>query len=288
MTTDTDELISDVSDTARWVAVYRAMESERPDALFRDPFARRLAGARGEAIVNGMKRGRSMAWPMIVRTYLMDEIIMKAIGDGVDTVLNLAAGLDVRAYRMPLPQSLHWIDVDHPHMVAYKSDAMATETAVCRYEAVPLDLADIEGRRALFTRVNASARRTLVITEGLLIYLSEEHVIGLANDLRANDTFTRWLTDLGSPGLLKMMAKTWGKTVGLGNAPFLFGPAEGPAFFGRFGWKEIEYRPFMDEGIRLDRTFPMARFFRWLGTFAPARKQEEFRHFSGVVLLGRA
>lgn len=41
--------ISHVSDTAHWVAVYRAMETERPDAIFRDPYARRLAGARGDA-----------------------------------------------------------------------------------------------------------------------------------------------------------------------------------------------------------------------------------------------
>jgi len=41
--------ISSVSDTARWVALYRAMESDRPDALFRDPYARRLAGAAGAA-----------------------------------------------------------------------------------------------------------------------------------------------------------------------------------------------------------------------------------------------
>jgi O-methyltransferase involved in polyketide biosynthesis len=32
-----------VADTARWMAAGRAAESERPDALFRDPFARRLA-----------------------------------------------------------------------------------------------------------------------------------------------------------------------------------------------------------------------------------------------------
>ena len=68
-------LISNVSDTARWVAFYRAMETERPDALFRDPFARRLAGAQGEAIVRSLPKGRSMAWPMIVRTAVMDEII---------------------------------------------------------------------------------------------------------------------------------------------------------------------------------------------------------------------
>jgi O-methyltransferase involved in polyketide biosynthesis len=37
-------LVSNVSDTARWVAVYRAWESARPDALFRDAFAERFAG----------------------------------------------------------------------------------------------------------------------------------------------------------------------------------------------------------------------------------------------------
>src|SRR6266567_1544795 len=60
--------IEHVSDTARWVALYRAMESERPDALFRDPYARKLAGERGERILASMRRGRAWAWPMIVRT----------------------------------------------------------------------------------------------------------------------------------------------------------------------------------------------------------------------------
>ena len=53
-----DNPIRNVSDTASWVAVYRAMESERPDAHFNDPYARRLAGERGQAIVDAMPRGR--------------------------------------------------------------------------------------------------------------------------------------------------------------------------------------------------------------------------------------
>ncbi len=283
----TESLIADVSDTARWVAVYRAMETERPDAIFRDPFARKLAGAKGEAIVNSLKRGRSMSWPMVVRTALLDEIIMSEISDGVDTVLNLAAGLDARAFRMPLPDALHWIDVDHPHMVQYKADAMATETPACRYESVPLDLADVAARRALFARVNADARRVLVITEGLLIYLHEADVITLANDLHAQPTFRHWASDLASPGLLKMMEKTWGKSVAAGNAPFLFGPADGPAFFAPLGWKEIGYRGFFDEGIRLNRSFPMARFWQLLGRFSGAKRQAAFKYFSGVMVLAR-
>jgi O-methyltransferase involved in polyketide biosynthesis len=49
---ETGPLIRNISDTARWAAVFRARESDRPDALFRDPFARRLAGQRGEQITD--------------------------------------------------------------------------------------------------------------------------------------------------------------------------------------------------------------------------------------------
>src|SRR5690348_12219191 len=113
--------IENISDTARWVAVYRAMETARPDAIFRDPYAARLAGQKGEAIVDNMKRGRGMAWAMIVRTAVFDEMIVDRIKNGgVDTVLNLAAGLDARAWRMRLPQTVRWIDVDLPEILEYK------------------------------------------------------------------------------------------------------------------------------------------------------------------------
>ena len=101
-----DNPIRNVSDTALWVAIYRAMESERSDALFNDPFARRLGGERGEAIVRAMPKGAATSWPMVVRTAVMDEIILRCVQQGATTVLNLAAGLDARPYRLPLPSSL--------------------------------------------------------------------------------------------------------------------------------------------------------------------------------------
>src|SRR3954469_21620010 len=115
-------LIENISDTAIWVATYRAMETERRDAIFRDPFASRLAGDKGREIVDKMTRGRSMAWAMIVRTAVLDEIILERVRSaGVDTVLNLAAGLDARAWRMPLPPTLRWIDADLPGILDYKT-----------------------------------------------------------------------------------------------------------------------------------------------------------------------
>ncbi len=282
-------LISHVSDTARWVAVYRAMETERPDAIFRDPYARRLAGPRGEAIVQGMPKGRAFAWPMIVRTAVMDEIILRTIADeGVDCVLNLAAGLDARPWRLTLPASLQWVDVDHPEMIELKESTLAQEQTTCRYEGVPLDLADGPGRRALFERIGATARRVLVITEGLLVYLPEEAVAGLAADLHAQPSFTLWLTDLASPGLLKMMSRNWGPVVAKGNAPFIFGPADAPGFFAKLGWLEVEYRSLFFEGVRLNRTMRFAGFWIFLGKLMGARRRAEMQRFSGISLLERA
>ena len=128
------KLIENVSDTARWVAFYRAMESERSDALFRDPWAKKLAGERGAAIVRHIPRARAMAWALIVRTQVFDELILQAVRQGADVVLNLAAGFDTRPYRLPLPPSLRWIEVDLPELLAHKERELAGDRPVCELE----------------------------------------------------------------------------------------------------------------------------------------------------------
>jgi methyltransferase (TIGR00027 family) len=279
--------ISHVSDTAHWVAVYRAMESERPDALFRDPYARRLAGPRGEAIVAAMPRGRSWDWPMIVRTAVMDEILLRAIArDGVRTVANLAAGLDARPYRLDLPRSLRWIDVDLPDVQNYKRDALSGETPRCALEWVPADLADAAQRRTVLQLVAAGPGPALAITEGLLIYLGSDQVAELARDLHACRPVSWWLTDLASPRLLKLMARTWGRSVEQG-APFRFAPAEGTAFFAPAGWREAEFRSMWDESLRLKRSMRFAGFWNLVGKLYPKKTREEMRRMSGIVLLQR-
>ncbi len=278
--------ISSVSDTARWVAMYRAMESERPDALFRDPYARRLAGPAGEQILASMPQGRRWAWPMIVRTAVMDEVIMRLVTQaGVDTILNLAAGLDARAYRLDLPAQLRWIDVDLEGILSYKEAALAGEQPRCRVEFVRADLTNQTARRTLFQRVGAQAKRALVIAEGLLVYLTPEDVTALATDLAAQPAFRWWLIDLGSPTLLKFLSRTWGNQLRSGNAPMIFAPAEGTAFFAPTGWDEAEYHAILDEALRLKRAPRMSWVWRLLGLFASKQRRAEFKRFSGIVLL---
>jgi len=281
-------MIENVSDTARWVAVYRAMESERKDAIFRDPFAARLAGEKGNVIVDSIPRGRQMAWAMIVRTAVFDEIILERIGNGnVDVVMNLAAGLDARPWRLSLPPSLRWIDVDLPGILNHKTEILKDEKPKCRYEAVHLDLRDVAKRQALFAQINAESSRVLVLSEGLLIYLPPDDVGTLARDLSAGSHFQWWVIDIASPQLLAMMQKMWGKNLNAGNAPFLFAPAESTKFFEPFGWTELEFHSAMEDARRLKREMSMMWLWRILGSLRSRAVRDQFQRFSGIVLMER-
>jgi methyltransferase (TIGR00027 family) len=278
-----------VSDTAMWVAMYRAIESERPDAIFRDPYARRLAGEEGEEMIRRVPRARQFAGPMIVRTASMDELIQQLIErDGVDLILNLAAGLDARPYRMKLPPALQWVEADYPHMIDKKATALAGETPHCRLERIGVDLADRAARRALLERVGAMGSKGLVISEGLLVYLSSDQVAELAQDLAAQPTFRFWITDIAAPLVLKMMKRTWSRQFGADTTTFQFAPKEGAGFFAPYGWKLDRYCSiFLDLGRyhREPSTMWIWRLFypRW------ARQEVDRRTgpMTGTLLLSR-
>jgi methyltransferase (TIGR00027 family) len=279
--------IRNVSDTASWVAIYRAMESERPDALFRDPYARRLGGARGEAIVDSMPQGKSMAWPLVVRTAVMDEIVLRCVREGARTVLNLAAGLDSRPYRLDLPPALRWLHVDMPDMVAYFRDAMAGETPRCQVEFIAADLREATARHEVFARAAGHAP-VLVITEGLLIYLTADDVAALARDLHDVAQAQWWLSDLASPVLLKFLEKSWAPQLRNSNAPFQFAPRNSTAFFAPFGWREREFHSTAEDARRLHRAPRGAWLWKLFGLFQSHETREKYRRMSGTFLLERA
>jgi methyltransferase (TIGR00027 family) len=245
--------IRNISDTALWAAIYRADETARPDALFRDPLAARLAGERGGAIRDSLPRQARRAWPWVARTVLFDRVITAAIARGADLVLNLAAGLDARPYRMALPPTLQWIEVDLPDLLDYKERVLAGERPNCTLERVRLDLSDRVSRQELFSMVGLRTKRALVITEGLLIYLAPEDVGALADDLARPAGFVEWLLDLASPGLLTLLKKEIGAELAQANAPPKFGPEEGADFFLPHGWQPASVESMLKTAARLGR-----------------------------------
>ncbi len=250
---ETTSSVRSISDTARWVAYFRAQETERPDALFRDPYAERLAGERGFHIANTLPEGNKHEWAWVARTYLFDTFLANEIRKGADLVVNLAAGLDTRPYRMDLPDTLHWVEVDLPEIVAYKKEMLADETPKCHLERISLDLSDIPGRRNFFADLNRRANRIVVLTEGLLIYFTSEEVGAFARDLAVGEHFESWIIDLTSPGQLKLMQRTSGAQLSEAGAAFKFGPPEGPKFFVPHGWNPTDVQGLLQTAAHFKR-----------------------------------
>jgi methyltransferase (TIGR00027 family) len=248
-----------VQDTARWVAMIRAEESARKDALFHDPFARKLAGSLGDEILRNIGR-RAGTWHVVARTHVIDGLVRAAVADGADAVLNLAAGLDTRPLRMNLPPSLVWIEVDHADLIAEKERLLRGASPTCRVERIAKDLSIDSERRALLTDVGGRFRRVLVLTEGLLPYLTPENAMGLARDLRATPGVFRWIADIVNRAVIEYVEKrTRGRLQG--TAAMQFGADEGPIVFEPLGWKTMSATSNLKTAAKLKRlSFPLSVF----------------------------
>ncbi|HEY9644319.1 MAG TPA: SAM-dependent methyltransferase [Coleofasciculaceae cyanobacterium] len=282
-----------VSETAYLVAMYRALETERPDALFQDPLARTLAGGRGELLIKILgdeQQGRKV---IAIRTCVMDELIEQLVkSQKVDVVINLGAGLDTRPYRLTLPPALRWIEVDIPDILDYKEAKLQHEQPKCLLQRIGLDLTDTKLRNNLFATLNSGVIQALVITEGLLSYLSEAEVSSLAMSLYEQPRFRWWLFELTPALALKRSRNNWNQKIfeqyfnENKKTGFLFVPANGVNFFQQYGWRLKEFRSIW-ESLRSKRRilFPsfLGLLLRWFAkSYWKAVNQE-----AGIVLLER-
>jgi methyltransferase (TIGR00027 family) len=282
-----------IATTAYLIAMYRALETERPDALFKDLFARELAGSEGVMAIEVLGKTEQGVNAVAVRTCEFDASIERLVRSApVDTVLNLAAGLDTRPYRLYLPDDLRWIEVDLPEIVEYKNRLLVAEQPGCLLRRIGLDLTDVRQRRQLFKELGQRTQHTLVITEGLLMYLSESQVGALAADLHEQVGFRWWLTDLSAPYLRQKsrqdpQQQMFNQYFAEGKKTFLFAPVAGVNFFSPYGWHLQEFQSAWSAMQRLKgriRWLWLMRF--WLQWFDRPHWQAVAKD-SGFVLLNR-
>ncbi|MGW4768448.1 SAM-dependent methyltransferase [Nocardia sp. NPDC004278] len=187
--------------TAIGVAVIRAKESARPDRLYDDPFARLFVDAarrayddvdggaerwvRLEEIAETFFEGRT------VGVRLVDDRVAEAIEQGIRQIVLIGAGLDTRAFRMPLPADVRVFEIDLPELFAFKEPVLAAAQAVPRCERAVLatdlreDWAKLLGEYGFRPELP-----THWVDEGVLGYLTHEYALHVVTTL----------TELSAPG----------------------------------------------------------------------------------------
>lgn len=199
-----DGKINHISDTALMVAACRAHESELEDAFVHDPFAARLAGERGVAILSALPYSNLLRLGLAIRTRFVDELLLDALAtDPVATVLSVGCGLDTRPWRLDLSPDLRWIEIDFADVLDYKDRFMSGESPRCRRERLTVDLNDAADRRVMYEAAGSSS--ALMITEGLLLYLPAATVDALADEASTHSGVAHWISDITTTAFSKVL-----------------------------------------------------------------------------------
>jgi methyltransferase (TIGR00027 family) len=187
---DTWDIKTSVGSTAVMVATARAIETDRPDPLIQDPYAKLLVTNSGadslwEAMLDPSMVAKveaidaetaatvqHMRSYQAVRTNFFDTYFNNAVADGIRQVVILASGLDSRAYRLDWPAGTTVYEIDQPKVLAYMSTTLADNgvTPAADRRPVPVDLRQ-DWPAALRAAGFDPTARTAWLAEGLLMYL---------------------------------------------------------------------------------------------------------------------
>lgn len=177
---DSWDIVSSVGRTALAVATFRALESERPNPLIRDRFARWFVEAAGDEHFTGLLDDPSplenlpFFFPgfMGLRTRFFDEHFTAAARNGVTQAVIVAAGLDARAHRLDWPPGATLYEVDRAEVLDFKARVLSAHGAEpnCDRRAVAVDLRE-DWPAALRAAGFDRGRPTAWSAEGLLPYL---------------------------------------------------------------------------------------------------------------------
>lgn len=265
--------------TARWAAAQRARESQRPDRLFDDPLATALAGPEGAEMLRlselNNPRSKQTAEYMVVRTRFLDDFLLRTV-NAPDSprkqVVMLAAGMDTRAFRLPLPPDTVFYELDQPAVLALKQELLQRIEAPAPVRRIPVavDLLS-DWIAALETAGFQRARPAVWFLEGLLFYLKEPEVRRLLDGisqcaarhsaLAADMISASFLTSPWTQAALQSM-----KERGMG---WYWGTDDPEQFFGAFGWEAAAVQPGEES----------ANFGRWSEPVFPRAQRELPRSF---------
>jgi methyltransferase (TIGR00027 family) len=225
--------------TAHWTAAARAVESEREDRLFYDPWASKLAGTEGTAWATS--RPPDSLAPMVLRIRFFDEFLQQITDvNSVRQVVLMAAGLDTRAFRLDWPAGTNIYELDQPDVLQEKEQILhsAGAKAGCSWHTIGIDL-NGAWKEALVRAGFEADRPSVWLLEGFLFYIPCESISHLLDEVNSLCAYGSWLgfDVINSLTLTSPYTHQWIEMQAKSGAPWI-GTLDNPAgFLAVRGWK---------------------------------------------------
>jgi methyltransferase (TIGR00027 family) len=168
--------------TAQHVAAYRLSYLREPAPFGAPADDERLAG--DVADLDAFEPNERMNLYLRARTAFFDRVVVAGLERGVTQVVVVAAGYDARALRYAKP-GVRWFEVDHPATQADKRARLSRLGIDAPHVTfVAADLVEPGLAGALAEHGHDAATPSLMLAEGLIVYLDEEVVEAMARELR--------------------------------------------------------------------------------------------------------
>jgi methyltransferase (TIGR00027 family) len=205
------EMQDRVSLSSQYMAAARAIEHRRKERLFSDPLAEKLAGQKiMSQILPQMPKYEERGKPVIaVRTRFFDDFLMSSASH-IRQIVILGAGMDTRAFRLPLHHDTCLYEIDRPEVMQLKESFLISNPANCHREFIPIDIKQFCSENLIKKGFQPSSTSVWLL-EGLLYYLNEADVRALfktISDLTCqgsmlgadliNGKMRQWNNNLGS------------------------------------------------------------------------------------------
>lgn len=245
-----------VSRTAQWTAAARALETEREDRLFADPYARTVADTIGFDLLERYAGAGTVPFLAIRTTYLDRQIVRTVQEHGIRQVVFLAAGMDTRFYRLPWPDGVTVYELDRPALLEAKAEMLADEPAPAGRTrvTVPVDLTQ-DWTGPLEAAGWRADQPVLWVVEGLLFFLPEDAVRGLISTLAGHSAAGSVLLGdvISKAALQNPLSRPFLNCLEEDGNPWLFGTETPEELLTECGWDVREVRQPGEDGADFGR-----------------------------------
>lgn len=235
------------------MAYGRALETERADRLFADPWAQHLVNASGWVppssgqTILGRAGPTGASW-LVIRTRFIDDALLDTVRRGCRQVVLLGAGLDTRALRLTWPAQTRIFEIDNGDVLDFKQavlrDIGATVDLVSEHVLLPVDVTqDVTG--PLVAAGFSPSAPSVWVAEGLMLYLTAEEndnlLVSVSSLAVAGSRLILTLTSAGQHAREETAAA---QGCGVHN-PFWVsdGPDDPAGWLAKFGWQADVVHP---------------------------------------------
>jgi methyltransferase (TIGR00027 family) len=208
---------------------------------------------------------------MMARKRYIDDIVTEAVGGSVDAVVNLGAGFDTRAFRLPELEAVPVWEVDQPANIEAKKARLKEISGEVRERVslVPIDFDREDLETVLADYGYESSMRTFFIWEGVTQYVTEPGIRATMEYLAkapagSRLVFTYSPKDFIDGEVMYGHEKIY-RRMRVKNTIWHtgFDPKKIDGFLGEYGWKVREHQGYDELGERYVK--PTGRDLGWMG-----------------------